>query len=127
MCAGMQANTLRHVAVLLATFLSLATFACSSTPKEEPKGSTSSHLDEADADAICDVSCSLAAAAACAEGVEPACDKDIYCEGLCGYLTQEQKTEQICVTINSREQICCQNYYGCQDLVDTSCANGQTC
>ena len=116
----MQDNTLRHVAVSIVTVLSLATFACSSSPKEEPKGSTSSHLDEADADLVCDASCSLAAAAACAYGVEPACDKDIYCEGLCGYLTHEQKTEQICVRVSSREEVCCQNYYGCQDLVDTS-------
>jgi len=123
----MHNTSLRHVALSIATILSVATFACSSAPKEEPKGSTSSSLDEADADTVCDVSCSLAAAAACASGVEAACDKDIYCEGLCGYLTEEQKTEQICIRVSSREEVCCQNYYGCQDLVDTSCREGQDC
>jgi hypothetical protein len=123
----MQTNTLRNVAASIATLLVLVTCACSSSSPAEPQGSTTSHLDEADADQVCDISCSLAAAAACASGVEAACDKDIYCEGLCGYLTKEQKTEQVCIRVSSREEVCCQNYYGCQDIVDTSCREGQPC
>ena len=117
----------RHLAVSIVALASLATFACSSSPKEEPHAATASHLDEADAELVCSASCSLAAAGACAYGIEPACDKDIYCEGLCGYLTSEQKTERICIRTSPREEICCQNYYGCQTIVDTSCRDGQPC
>ena len=61
----MPNRALRDAALSLAALLSLARFACSSSPKEEPEGSTSSSLDGADADQVCDVSCSLAAGAAC--------------------------------------------------------------
>ncbi len=79
-----------------------------------------SSLSQNDLDA-CAVTCDVLRVSACIGlEAEPLCEYEWLCEAIC----EDNPSELICIRESSSEEICCQNYYGCEDLVTPDCTYG---
>lgn len=122
----MQATKRRYVTLIsVALSLSFAVAACTvgeAPPPPTPTDDVSLAYAGAESDLdACSVTCDLLRVAVCIGAEQPAiCDAGYLCDALC----EENPTEQICVQVSSSEQVCCQNYYGCQSIVTPDCTYG---
>jgi hypothetical protein len=101
---------MKHLAVLFSVA------ACATNDPTPAKPIVDKHDETADA---CEVTCDLLRITACVGlEAEPLCDYDWLCEGIC----EDYPSDLICIRITPDSEVCCENYYGCQEIVTPDCS-----